>query len=57
MDTPTIAEYYREADPRKRKALLEQALASGEDMEQMGSAGKSGKPAIRMTEQMWQTAI
>ena len=24
---------------------------------QMGSAGKSGKPAIRMTEQMWQTAI
>ncbi|WP_274422875.1 DUF6553 family protein [Blautia sp. XA-2221] len=33
MDTPTIAEYYREADPRKRKALLEQALASGEDME------------------------
>ena len=55
MDTPTIAEYYREADPRKRKALLEQALASGEDME--ASAGKSGKPAIRMTEQMWQTAI
>ena len=28
MDTPTIAEYYREADPRKRKALLEQALAA-----------------------------
>lgn len=36
MDTPTIAEYYREADPRKRKALLEQALASGEDMEANG---------------------
>ena len=33
MDTPTIAEYYRETDPMKRKALLDQALASGEDSE------------------------
>lgn len=31
MDTPTIAAYYREADPLKRKALLEKAIAEGED--------------------------
>ena len=33
MDTQTIAEYYRESDPKKRKALLDQAIASGEDRE------------------------
>lgn len=33
MDTQTIAEYYREPNPGKRKALLEQAIASGEDQE------------------------
>lgn len=33
METPTIAEYYREQDPKKRKELLEQAIASGEDRE------------------------
>ena len=27
MDTPTIAQYYRETDPAKRKELLEQAIA------------------------------
>lgn len=27
MDTPTIAQYYRETDPAKRKALLDQAIA------------------------------
>ena len=26
MDTPTIAQYYRETDPAKRKALLDQAI-------------------------------
>ena len=31
MDTPTIAAYYREPDPMKRKALLEQSAADGED--------------------------
>ncbi|MDO4307269.1 MAG: hypothetical protein Q4C77_10565 [Eubacteriales bacterium] len=31
MDTPTIAAYYRESDPLKRKALLDQAIAEGED--------------------------
>lgn len=33
MDTPTIAKYYREIDPKKRKALLEQSIAAGEDPE------------------------
>lgn len=33
MDTPTIAAYYREADPMKRKALLDQSIAGGEDAE------------------------
>lgn len=33
MDTPVIAQYYRESDPLKRKALLDQAIASGEDKE------------------------
>lgn len=33
MDTPTIAAYYREADPMKRKALLEQSIAEGEDVQ------------------------
>lgn len=34
MDTPTIAAYYRESDPMKRKALLEQAVAEGENTEE-----------------------
>lgn len=33
MDTPIIAQYYRETEPQKRKELLEQAIASGEDQE------------------------
>lgn len=33
MDTPIIAQYYRETEPEKRKELLEQAIASGEDKE------------------------
>ncbi len=33
MDTPVIAQYYRESDPLKRKELLDQAIASGEDKE------------------------
>lgn len=33
MDTPTIAKYYKEQDPMKRKALLEEAIRSGEDAE------------------------
>ncbi|MBU5481869.1 DUF6553 family protein [Blautia sp. MSJ-19] len=33
MDTPIIAQYYKETEPEKRKALLDQAFASGEDME------------------------
>ena len=33
MDTQTIAQYYREPDPKKRKALLDEAIASGEDKE------------------------
>ena len=32
MDTPNhFLEYYRETEPEKRKELLEQAIASGED--------------------------
>lgn len=34
MDTPKIAAYYRESDPMKRKALLEQAIAEGENTEE-----------------------
>lgn len=30
MDTPTIAAYYREQEPLKRKALLEQSIEAGE---------------------------
>lgn len=33
MDTPTIAQYYKEHEPMKRKALLDQAIQSGEDAE------------------------
>ncbi len=33
MDTPTIAAYYREGDALKRKALLEQSIAAGEEPE------------------------
>lgn len=33
MDTPTIAAYYREGDAMKRKALLEQSIAAGEEPE------------------------
>ena len=33
MDTPVIAQYYRETDPKKRKDLLNQAIASGEEQE------------------------
>lgn len=34
MDTPTIAAYYREADPMKRKKLLEESIAAGEEPEE-----------------------
>lgn len=33
MDTPTIAEYYREHDPLKRRKLLENSIAQGEEPE------------------------
>lgn len=33
MDTPTIAKYYKEPDPMKRKTLLEQSIAAGEEPE------------------------
>lgn len=33
MDTPIIAQYYKETDPAKRRALLEQSIASNEDAE------------------------
>lgn len=33
MDTPIIAQYYKEHEPMKRKALLEKAIQSGEDAE------------------------
>ena len=33
IDTPTIALYYREHDPMKRKMFLDQSIAAGEDEE------------------------
>ena len=33
MDTPTIAAYYKEQDPAKRKKLLEKSVAAGEEPE------------------------
>ena len=33
MDTPTIAAYYKEPDPMKRRKLLEQSIAEQEDPE------------------------
>ena len=33
MDTPTIAEYYRELDPVVRKKLLDKSIEAGEDPE------------------------
>ena len=33
MDTPTLAAYYREPDPMKRKTLLEQSIEAGEEPE------------------------
>ena len=32
-DTPTIALYYKEHDPMKRKMFLDQSIAAGEDEE------------------------
>lgn len=43
MDTPIIAQYYRETEPEKRKELHEQAIASGEIRKQIRSVKKSGK--------------
>jgi hypothetical protein len=34
MDTPTIAAYYREQDPMKRRQLLETSIQEGEEPEQ-----------------------
>ena len=31
MDTPIIAQYYRETEPKKRKQLLDQAIAKRPD--------------------------
>ena len=33
MDTPTITQYYREADPAKRLALLNMSIEAGEEPE------------------------
>ena len=33
MDTPTIAQYYREQDPMKRLELLNQSIEAGEEPE------------------------
>lgn len=33
MDTPNIAEYYRENDPLKRKAILQKSIEAGEEPE------------------------
>ena len=33
MDTPTIAAYYRESDPMKRRQLMDQSIAAGEEPE------------------------
>lgn len=33
MDTPTIAQYYREADPMARQKLLQQSIEAGEEPE------------------------
>ena len=33
MDTPAIASYYKEIEPMKRKAFLDQSIAEGEDPE------------------------
>ena len=33
MDTPTIAEYYREPDPMVRKKLLDKSIEAGEEPE------------------------
>lgn len=34
MDTPTISMYYREPEPMKRKALLDQSIQAGEEPEE-----------------------
>lgn len=44
MDTPMIAAYYRESDPMKRRALLDQAAAEGRIPGRTRYAEKSGKP-------------
>ena len=33
MDSPSIAAYYKEIDPMKRKELLDKSIAEGEDPE------------------------
>ena len=33
MDTPTITQYYREAEPAKRLALLNMSIEAGEEPE------------------------
>ena len=34
MDTPLVAQYYREEDPKKRRRILEQSIAGGEQPEE-----------------------
>ena len=43
MDTPIIAQYYRETEPEKRKELLEQELHPEKIRKQIRSVKKSGK--------------
>ena len=52
MDTPIIAQYYRETEPKKRKQLLDQAIASGEDQEAMKSAVKSMRHGTKIPQMM-----
>ncbi len=45
-DTPTIALYYKEHDPMKRKMFLDQSIAAGKMKRQMLFEKKSGRFAM-----------
>ena len=46
MDTPIIAQYYRETEPKKRKQLLDQAIASGDEASRIKSKIEECSAAI-----------
>lgn len=57
MDTQTIAEYYRESDPKREKHFWIRLLHQEKTGKQTRSVKKSGKHVMHRTAKTWQTVI